>query len=92
VEGCHAEIRECEGHDERQTPCRHSSLARTAALFASAGSLNIVAFWVYLAVFAAISALSLTILDPDFMQGRMRPGEQKIGVSFLPLIASVYLH
>jgi hypothetical protein len=43
-------------------------------LFGTVGRFNIIEFWVYIAIVAAVSALSLTILDTDLMQERMRPG------------------
>lgn len=46
------------------------------ALFASAGTLAILGFWLYLAIFAAIIVASLLALDPDLFRERMRPGGQ----------------
>ena len=46
------------------------------ALFASAGTVAILGFWLYLAIFAAIIAASLLALDPDLFRERMRPGGQ----------------
>lgn len=37
--------------------------------------IDIIELWAYIAIVAAVSALSLTILDTDLMQERMRPGE-----------------
>jgi hypothetical protein len=45
------------------------------ALFASAGTLAIIGFWLYLAILAAIIVASLLALDPGLLQERMRPGE-----------------
>jgi protein-S-isoprenylcysteine O-methyltransferase Ste14 len=47
------------------------------ALFASAGTLAIPAFWVYLAIFAAIFVVSFVWIDPDLARERMRPGGKK---------------
>jgi protein-S-isoprenylcysteine O-methyltransferase Ste14 len=44
------------------------------ALFASAGTLAIPGFWLYLAIFAAIILASLVELDPGLLRERMRPG------------------
>jgi hypothetical protein len=44
-----------------------------ATLFATAGRIEIVEFWVYIAIVAAVSALALAILGADLMQERMRP-------------------
>jgi hypothetical protein len=48
-----------------------------AALFGGAGTLAIPAFWIYLAILAAIMIASLAWLDPDLARERMRPGGQK---------------
>ncbi len=63
-----------------------------ATLFGTAGRFDIIEFWAYLAIVAAVSALSLTILDTDLMQERMRPGGRRVGWRFLPLIIVVLLH
>lgn len=63
-----------------------------ATLFGTAGRFDIVEFWVYIAIVAAVSALSLTILDTDLMQERMRPGGRRVGWHFLPLIIAMFLH
>lgn len=43
-------------------------------LFGSAGTLAIASFWLYLAIFLAVTIASLGILDPDLIRERMRPG------------------
>jgi protein-S-isoprenylcysteine O-methyltransferase Ste14 len=63
-----------------------------ATLFGAAGRFDIVEFWVYVTILAAVSALSLTILDPDLMQERMRPGGRRVGLRFLPLVIVMFLH
>jgi protein-S-isoprenylcysteine O-methyltransferase Ste14 len=45
-----------------------------AALFASAGTLAIAAFWAYLAILAAVFAVAFAMLDRGLLQERMRPG------------------
>lgn len=52
-------------------------LLAAVALFASAGTLAIAAFWVYLAIFAAVFVASFLWLDPDLARERMRPGGKK---------------
>jgi protein-S-isoprenylcysteine O-methyltransferase Ste14 len=47
------------------------------ALFASAGTLAIPAFWIYLAILAAVFVASFLWLDPDLARERMRPGGKK---------------
>jgi len=65
---------------------------QAATLFGSAGRTDIVEFWVYVAILAAVSALSLTLLDPDLMQERMRPGGRRVGLRFLPVIIVMFVH
>ena len=45
-----------------------------AALFGSAGTVAIPAYWVYLAIFGAVFVASFLLLDPDLARERMRPG------------------
>ncbi len=45
-----------------------------AALFASAGSLTIAAFWAYLAILAVVFAAAFAMLDRGLLHERMRPG------------------
>jgi hypothetical protein len=45
-----------------------------ASLFGTAGRFDIVAFWVYIAIVVAVSALSLTILETDLIQERISRG------------------
>jgi protein-S-isoprenylcysteine O-methyltransferase Ste14 len=47
------------------------------ALFASAGTVALVGFWLYLAIQLAAIAASLVLLPPDLIRERMRPGGQK---------------
>lgn len=47
------------------------------ALFASAGTLAIPEFWVYLATLIAIIVVSFLWIDPDLARERMRPGGKK---------------
>ena len=63
-----------------------------ATLFGTAGRFDIIEFWVYIAIVAAVSALSLAILDPDLIQERMRPGGRRVGLHFLPIIIVIFLH
>lgn len=61
-------------------------------LFAPAGRLDIVEFWIYLAVMVAVSGLSFAVLDPDLMRERMRPGGQRVSLRFLPFILLMLAH
>ncbi|MGB6534728.1 MAG: isoprenylcysteine carboxylmethyltransferase family protein [Xanthobacteraceae bacterium] len=47
------------------------------ALFASAGTVAIATYWVYLGILAAVFAASLLGLDPDLARERMRPGGKR---------------
>jgi protein-S-isoprenylcysteine O-methyltransferase Ste14 len=59
-----------------------SLLGRTAvmlivlavALFGSAGRFDLIEFWLYLAIVAAVSVAGLVYVDPDLIEERMRPG------------------
>lgn len=59
------------------------------ALFGGAGTLAIPAFWVYLAILAAVFIASLAGLDPDLARERMRPGGQRPPLA-LQLVAIVF--
>jgi protein-S-isoprenylcysteine O-methyltransferase Ste14 len=48
-----------------------------AALFASAGTIAIVTYWIYIAILAAIFIAAILWLDPDLARERMRPGGGK---------------
>jgi len=61
-----------------------------AALFVSAGTIAIAAFWVYLGIFAAVFVASLLWLDPDLARERMRPGGKRPPLG-LRLFAAVLL-
>jgi protein-S-isoprenylcysteine O-methyltransferase Ste14 len=47
------------------------------ALFASAGTVAILGFWLYLAIFALVIAISFAVLDPSLLRERMRPGGKR---------------
>jgi hypothetical protein len=47
------------------------------ALFAAAGTVKILGFWVCVAIFAAVMVASFAFLDPDLLRERMRPGGQR---------------
>ena len=62
------------------------------ALFASAGTIAILTYWIYIAIFAAVVAASFLWLDPDLTRERMRPGAKNPPLA-LPLISGVlYVH
>lgn len=52
-------------------------LLASVALFASAGTVAILDFWIYLAIFATFYVAVSLGVDPDLLRERMRPGGQK---------------
>jgi protein-S-isoprenylcysteine O-methyltransferase Ste14 len=52
-------------------------LLAAATLFAAAGTVEILGFWVYVAIFAAVMVASFAFLDPGLLRERMRPGGQR---------------
>jgi protein-S-isoprenylcysteine O-methyltransferase Ste14 len=62
------------------------------ALFASAGTITIAGFWVYLAIFAAIIAASFLWLDPGLLRERMRPGGKKPPLALRLFTGVLFLH
>jgi len=48
-----------------------------AALFISAATFAIAAFWIYLAIWAAVFIASFVWIDPDLARERMRPGGKR---------------
>jgi len=62
------------------------------ALFASAGTIWILGFWIYIAFFVAIMVAALAGLDPDLLRERMRPGGQKPPVALRLFSGVLFLH
>jgi protein-S-isoprenylcysteine O-methyltransferase Ste14 len=62
------------------------------ALFASAGTLAILGFWLYLAILAAIIVASLLALDPGLLRERMRPGGQRPPLALRLFTIVMFLH
>jgi protein-S-isoprenylcysteine O-methyltransferase Ste14 len=66
-------------------------LLNAVALFAAAGTVEILGFWVYVAIFAGMMVASFAFLDPDLLRERMRPGGQRpplaLRLSTLVLVA-----
>jgi protein-S-isoprenylcysteine O-methyltransferase Ste14 len=67
-------------------------IACAVALFAPAGRLDIPAFWAYLAVLAAISVISLFVIDPELTRERRRPGGRPIAPRYLLLPPLMLAH
>lgn len=62
------------------------------ALFASAGTLAIPGFWIYLAIYAAAFAISIAILDPDLLRERMRPGGERLPMGLRIITVILFAH
>jgi protein-S-isoprenylcysteine O-methyltransferase Ste14 len=62
------------------------------ALFGSAGTLAIAAFWLYLAIFVAVMLASFLWLDPDLLRERMRPGGKKPPLGLRLFTIVLFLH
>jgi protein-S-isoprenylcysteine O-methyltransferase Ste14 len=58
------------------------------ALFASAGTVALPTYWVYLGIFAAVFVASFLLLDPDLARERMRPGgkSQPLGLKLFSAV------
>jgi protein-S-isoprenylcysteine O-methyltransferase Ste14 len=58
------------------------------ALFASAGTLSFVSFWIFIALMAAVFVASFLWVDPDLARERMRPGGQRppLGLQFFVIV------
>jgi protein-S-isoprenylcysteine O-methyltransferase Ste14 len=63
-----------------------------AALFGAAGTIAILGFWVYLAIFAAVLIASFLWLDPELARERMRPGGEKPPVALNLFSAVLVIH
>jgi predicted permease len=62
------------------------------ALFAAAGTIAILGFWLYLAILAAIIVASLLSLDPGLLRERMRPGGQRPPLALRLFTIVMFLH
>jgi hypothetical protein len=62
------------------------------SLFAAAGTLAILGFWLYLAILAAIIVASLLALDPGLLRERMRPGGQRPPLALRLFTTVMFLH
>jgi protein-S-isoprenylcysteine O-methyltransferase Ste14 len=62
------------------------------ALFVSAGTLAIVGFWVYLAIYVAIVVASFLWLDPGLVRERLRPGGKKPPMALQLFTGVLVLH
>jgi protein-S-isoprenylcysteine O-methyltransferase Ste14 len=62
------------------------------ALFASAGTIAIAAFWVYLAILSAVFVAAFVLLDRGLLQERMRPGGKPtpLGLRLLNVVLLIH--
>jgi protein-S-isoprenylcysteine O-methyltransferase Ste14 len=62
------------------------------ALFASAGSIDIAAFWAYLAILSAVFIAAFALLDRGLLQERMRPGGKPtpLGLRLLNVVLLIH--
>jgi protein-S-isoprenylcysteine O-methyltransferase Ste14 len=67
-------------------------VATAVALFVSAGTVAIVGFWIYLAIFAAAYVVSIVILDPDLLRERMRPGGKRLPLALQAITLILFAH
>ena len=66
--------------------------AIAATLFGFAGRLDLPEFWVYLAIFAAVTAFGLFGIDPDLLEERARPGGQPMGPVYIIAVIVPFAH
>ena len=68
-------------------------IGAAAALFASAGTFAIAAFWVYLANLAMVFVASFAMLDPGLLRERMRPGGKPppLGLKLFTVVLLLHL-
>jgi protein-S-isoprenylcysteine O-methyltransferase Ste14 len=62
------------------------------ALFASAGTIAIPSFWIYLAIFGAVFVSAFLWLDPGLLRERMRPGGQRPPLALRLFSGVLFLH
>src|SRR5262249_46979753 len=67
-------------------------VAAAAALFAAAGTVAILGFWAYLAIFAVVMIVSFAALDPDLLRERMRPGGKKPPLALRIFSLVLFMH
>jgi protein-S-isoprenylcysteine O-methyltransferase Ste14 len=62
------------------------------ALFGAAGTLAIVSFWIYLAIFAVVLIVALVWLDPGLLRERFRPGGRAPPPGLRIFTVTTFLH
>jgi protein-S-isoprenylcysteine O-methyltransferase Ste14 len=61
-------------------------------LFGAAGTIAILAFWLYLIVLATASVIGLLVIDPDLARERMRPGGRRLSSIYVVIAMLPFLH
>ena len=67
-------------------------IAAGVALFASAGTLAIFTFWIYLLIFAAVIVASFLWLDPGLLRERLRPAGKRPPLALRLFTLVVFAH
>src|SRR3984957_19831797 len=67
-------------------------LLNAVALFAAAGTVEILGFWIYVAIFAAVMVASFACLDPGLLRERMRPGGQRPPLALRLFSVVLFVH
>jgi hypothetical protein len=62
------------------------------ALSASAGTIAIPGFWIYVAIYTFVFVLSLVIPDPALLEERMRPGGKRVPVALRVFTVILFVH
>jgi protein-S-isoprenylcysteine O-methyltransferase Ste14 len=61
-------------------------------LFASAGTLALPDFWIYVAIYAVVFVISFAVLDPGLLRERMRPGGKRPPLVLRLFTVVLFLH
>lgn len=67
-------------------------LLLAAALFGSAGRLDIPEFWLYFAIYVAVTVFTLVGIDPDLLAERARPGGKPMGPAYIGVALVPFAH
>jgi protein-S-isoprenylcysteine O-methyltransferase Ste14 len=67
-------------------------IAAAVALFASAGAIAILTFWIYLLIFAAVVTAAFIWLDPGLLRERMRPAGKPPPLGLRIFTLAVFAH
>jgi protein-S-isoprenylcysteine O-methyltransferase Ste14 len=67
-------------------------LVLAIALFGPAGRFDVLSFWLYIAVFAAICIAALMLVDPALAQERLAPGGRRPGAAQMLALLAILAH